>query len=412
MVVGVSPSTATMSVVAAEAPAKVIGLQIVSMSTSGIQLSWLGVPSDLSGGVRSLEILSWGETNSLTTQAFVDRLVAGGWELSLRSLPFPRTGFHSLSIRRFPDSSSDVERAGIEEDGVPRIRFKGGHSVGKVQVGRGYHDFDEYTLSAIEVHAPSEHTLRKASWALEVQFWHEPLPLSRTHDLMQHTQQVLEDLGDTDSRFAALGRAEEMEKAERLLGKKHFRRSDARLPEGFGASGLAVGSGFTSSKQALDWVDADSKLPYTEKFLSAWLEFQCLAPLSSSVAAIVAGIFLAQAGYQGYEGSVPRPPCTPNVRWFIVGEPQPSAIEQLSVLLQETRLADAVHGNARQVQPFGPSRRHSEVSLGSEAFEAPPIPRQESLSPGRQKMILVERYCKVFVLCSVFLMCTPQLGVN
>ena len=52
----------------------------------------------------------------------------------------------------------------------------------------------------------------------------------------------------------------------------------------------------------------------------------------------------------------------------------------------------------------------SEVSLGSEAFEAPPIPRQESLSPGRlgtvreprdvlisvcrQKMILVERYCK------------------
>ena len=36
---------------------QVIGLQIVSMSTSGIQLSWLGVPSDLSGGVRSLEIL-------------------------------------------------------------------------------------------------------------------------------------------------------------------------------------------------------------------------------------------------------------------------------------------------------------------------------------------------------------------
>jgi len=87
--VGVSPSTATMSVVAAEAPAKVIGLQIVSMSTSGIQLSWLGVPSDLSGGVPvtgyrvyigavDQPYTSWGETNSLTTQAFVDRLVAGG----------------------------------------------------------------------------------------------------------------------------------------------------------------------------------------------------------------------------------------------------------------------------------------------------------------------------------------------
>ena len=61
-----------------------------------------------------------------------------------------------------------------------------------MQIGRGYGDFDEYSLSAIEasplgkklgkrerrncfvhqVHAPSEHTLRKASWALEVQLWH------------------------------------------------------------------------------------------------------------------------------------------------------------------------------------------------------------------------------------------------
>ena len=42
----------------------------------------------------------------------------------------------------------------------------------QVQVGNGYHDFDEYFLSSIEVHAPSEHTLRQASWAMEVQFWH------------------------------------------------------------------------------------------------------------------------------------------------------------------------------------------------------------------------------------------------
>ena len=31
--------------------AQVVGLQIVSMATSGITLSWLGVPSNLNGGV-------------------------------------------------------------------------------------------------------------------------------------------------------------------------------------------------------------------------------------------------------------------------------------------------------------------------------------------------------------------------
>ena len=46
----------------------------------------------------------------------------------------------------------------------------------QVQVGNGYHDFDEYFLSSIEVHAPSEHTLRQASWAMEVQFWHVGRP--------------------------------------------------------------------------------------------------------------------------------------------------------------------------------------------------------------------------------------------
>ena len=64
------------------------------------------------------------------------------------------------------------------------------------------------------------------------------------------------------------------------------------------------------------------------------------------------------------------------------------------MLLEETELANSVHGNARQVQPFGPSRRLHAVQMEWEAFKAPAIPRQETLSQERQKMILVERYAK------------------
>ncbi|CAE6964010.1 Fndc3a [Symbiodinium natans] len=49
--VGNSPSTATLTVVAGEAPAKVINLEVVTMSASGITLTWDGVPSNLNGGV-------------------------------------------------------------------------------------------------------------------------------------------------------------------------------------------------------------------------------------------------------------------------------------------------------------------------------------------------------------------------
>jgi len=87
--VGSSPSTLQLSVVAAEAPAKVIGLEILSMATTGITLQWQGVPSNLNGGVPvtgyriyigavNQAYTPWGDTNSLTTSQLVDRLVAGG----------------------------------------------------------------------------------------------------------------------------------------------------------------------------------------------------------------------------------------------------------------------------------------------------------------------------------------------
>ncbi|CAK9003177.1 Titin (Connectin) [Durusdinium trenchii] len=349
----------------------------------------------------------------------------------------------------------DVKWAGIDPDGVPRIRFKDRSQVGKVQVGSGYHDFDEYFLSAIEVHAPSEHTLRQASWAMEVQFWHDPLPLARADDLVQHSQEILEDLDDASSRIAALHRAEAS-----LRDQLDGRRSPSWTEH--------VG-GFWSSKQALDWVDAakgdvsavtsllkqDAKvvLGHTNKLqdeVTSVVEAQnrkyaghrvvlsmfvlraspvFLGEMNGTATALVRWLHKALASARekdsaplelkavlgagttlyGYEGSVPRPPCTPNVRWFVLGEPQPADIKQLSVLLEETELANSVHGNARQVQPFGPSRRLHMVNMDWEAFKAPAIPQQETLSPARQKIIVIERYCKVFVLCSIFLICTPVI---
>lgn len=358
-----------------------------------------------------------------------------------------------IRLNYSPWRIEDVKEGGIE-DGVPRIRFKEGRSPGKVQVGSGYHDFDEYFLSAIEVHAPSEHTLRQASWAMEVQFWHEPLPLGRTDELLQYSEEIWQDLDDASSRVAALHRAEASLRNQ-LDGHTSPAWSDH------------VG-GFWSSKQALDWVDAakgdvfavtsllkqDAKvvLNHADKLqneVRKVVEAQnrkyaghrvvlsmfvlraspvFLGEMNGTATALVRWLHKALAlskakdsaplelravlGGQNdklysYEGSVPRPPCTPNVRWFVLGEPQPADIKQLSVLLEETQLANSVHGNARQVQPFGPSRRLHSVAMQWEAFEAPVIPQQETLSPERQKMIVIERYCKVFVLCSIFLICTP-----
>ncbi|CAE6963978.1 ptprf [Symbiodinium natans] len=346
----------------------------------------------------------------------------------------------------------DVESAGVDPDGVPRIRFKQGHPVGKVQIGSGYGDFDEYSLSAIEVHAPSEHTLREASWALEVQLWHDPMPVSRTDKLQQHTQELLEELQDSDNRFAAL------ERSQATLRKQL--NGEATPWTGKANEGAGV-------QQAEDWVDAAkadisevSKLLQqdmkgvtqramklqeevkglvtaqkrrfagfrvalslfilraspvflgemngTATSLVRWLSQALAANKDSDSAALeLEAVIGSGKDLYSYEGSVPRPPCTPNVRWFVLGDPQPSDIEQLSILLKETQLAGRVHGNARQVQPFGPSRRLQVVQTNWKVFEAPVIVAAESMSPGRQKMILIERYCKVFVLCSVFLICTP-----
>ncbi|CAE7888948.1 Ttn [Symbiodinium necroappetens] len=407
-----------------------------------VGLAWLSQAADMSSWDYTRQDSSWGQ------------LCVGHFQSPIDIEPkHAEKGDFEIRMLYSPLRLQDVESAGVDPDGVPRIRFKAGRSVGKVQIGRGYGDFDEYSLSAIEVHAPSEHTLRKASWALEVQLWHDPMPVSRTDTLLQHTQQVLEALEDSDSRFAAL------ERSQATLSKQ---LNGEATPW---TANSAEGS--RASQQAQDWVDAakadiasvstllqqDMKgvtqhadrlqeevkslvtaqkrrfagfrvalslfvlraspvflgeMNGTATSLVRWLSQALAANKDSDSAALeLEAVIGSRKDLYSYEGSVPRPPCTPNVRWFVLGDPQPSDIEQLSFLLKETQLAGRVHGNARQVQPFGPSRRLHVVQTDWEVFEAPVIKTAESMSPGRQKMILIERYCKVFVLCSVFLICTP-----
>eukprot|EP00928_Gymnodinium_smaydae_P022346 TRINITY_DN18808_c0_g1_i1.p1 TRINITY_DN18808_c0_g1~~TRINITY_DN18808_c0_g1_i1.p1 ORF type:complete len:4341 (-),score=787.41 TRINITY_DN18808_c0_g1_i1:161-11695(-) len=95
--VAVSEYGAVANIVAAEAPSKVSALNIVSQSSSGISLSWTGVPSALDGGAKltgyrvyisdlastqreaeNVPYVPWGTTNSLTTSVMVSPLTPGG----------------------------------------------------------------------------------------------------------------------------------------------------------------------------------------------------------------------------------------------------------------------------------------------------------------------------------------------
>eukprot|EP00930_Biecheleria_cincta_P025161 TRINITY_DN17949_c0_g2_i3.p1 TRINITY_DN17949_c0_g2~~TRINITY_DN17949_c0_g2_i3.p1 ORF type:complete len:5308 (+),score=711.55 TRINITY_DN17949_c0_g2_i3:64-15987(+) len=87
--VGSSAWHGVVPVVAAQAPARVGQPRITNMSDAGIGLDWEGLPSSLNGGVPVLayriymatddqEYTAWGDTNSLTTSAFIDGLADGG----------------------------------------------------------------------------------------------------------------------------------------------------------------------------------------------------------------------------------------------------------------------------------------------------------------------------------------------
>lgn len=382
------------------------------------------------------------------------KLCFGGWQSPINIEP--KNAIRSEDQMRLnykPWRLEDVASAGVESDGVPRIRFKERQRVGKVQVGSGYSNFDEYVLTSVEVHAPSEHTMRKASWALELQLWHESIGIPRIERLADDAEKLSEAVNASKSRFSTLGDAEEKLRNEVMGGvspwSTHGRDTGAKDP-----------------KVTVDWVDSTksdietvskllredtkalledaSKLRAEVKDLVA-LQKRPMASHRLALSIFVlraAPVFLGsqngtatslvrwlsnallQADSQeevelksamgeghllySYDGSLPRPPCTPNVRWFILGEPQAVAMEQLSLLLTATKLGGMISGDARDVQAFGQDRRLYEVEMKWEAFEAPVL-QSESVPQGRMKIVSLIRHCKVFLLCSVLLLITPIL---
>jgi len=363
-----------------------------------------------------------------------------------------------------PWQIDDVASAGVESDGVPRVRFKPDRLVGKVQVGTRWGDFDEYALTSVEVHAPSEHTLRKASWALELQFWHEPMPLVKIAELAQHAGKLSQAVDASNLRLDAMGAGETQLHQE---------------TEGQGVAGILPSPsayfGSQDALQTLDWIDATKRhIETAGESLRQETKAQLLETkrLAEEVKALVAmqqrpfathrvalSLFVLRGPQAflddqanrsatevirwlsavlhphqkddlekqdplnlepvmsnienvfGYQGTLTRPPCTPNVRWFVSEDPLPVSIGQLSQLLHATQLEGSLVGDARLVQSFGDERRLLKLSMSTGYFAAPAMLKADTalMSPRELKWMWVQRYCKVFFVCSAFLLCTPFL---
>ncbi|CAE8581628.1 unnamed protein product [Polarella glacialis] len=525
---GSSPNVGILSVVAAEAPAKVNVPRITSMSSSGIALAWDVVPSNLNGGVpitgyrtyigsADNAYTAFGDTNSLTTSIVVTRLAAGGsWRYPVpvmtEILNFMHMGrlekyglyaallllldlhgreaedtavrLHSMYLTQQlledsfylwwgsmctgglqspidiepreavesalqvklhypPWQIDDVASAGVESDGVPRVRFKPDRLVGKVQVGTRWGDFDEYALTSVEVHAPSEHTLRKASWALELQFWHEPMPLVKIAELAQHAGKLSQAVDASNLRLDAMGAGETQLHQDALqtldwidATKRHIETAGEslrqetkaqlletkRLAEEVKALVAMQQRPFATHRVALSlfvlrgpqaFLDDQANRSATEviRWLSAVLhphqkdDLEKQDPLNlEPVMSNIENVF-------GYQGTLTRPPCTPNVRWFVSEDPLPVSIGQLSRLLRATQLEGSLVGDARLVQSFGDERRLLKLSTSTGYFAAPAMLKADTalMSPRELKWMWVQRYCKVFFVCSAFLLCTPFL---
>lgn len=348
---------------------------------------------------------------------------------------------------------------------VPRVKFRSCCSPGKVQVGTGFDDFDEYALTALEIHSPSEHTFQQASWPVELQLWHEPLPLLRINDFVKDVADMSERSRVLDERFTHMQDLEEQLRHEtegevapwesmvavsgsdealdwidttkgkiETAGKKLHQEGTKQLDE---ATDLA--------KEAFSLVEAQRRpfaahrvvisifiLRSPPEFLGAqngsasqliqWVSEAMMQSGHASEALDLNSILDVRLGesrnqFFAYEGSLTRPPCTPNVRWFVTAQPLAASVDDLEQLLAAARLGggvvgatgDGVVGDAREIQPIGSSRALQRVSLSGKEFHKPELVLSTLASAGEKKWSFVQRYCKVFFMCSVFLLGTPFL---
>lgn len=350
--------------------------------------------------------------------------------------------------------------------GVPRLKFKEGKSPGRIVVGNEYGDFDEYTLSSVQVHAPSEHTFRHANWPVEVQLWHKPQPLLRISKLGKSMAELSETSKKVDEQLKSMAEAEEQLRQE-------LKGVTSPWEEAVGKTGVE------SVQQTLDWMDA-SKKDIEEQAVALSRDTLDQVKWADELAVEVDRIVAAQArefamhhvaislfiqrtpgsmtrgnsshsnivewfakalshsqhaegtldvksmltgGASGsdntliaYNGSLNRPPCTPNVRWFLSARPMPARAEDIEDLINATLLHsqtgtfldDSIIGDAREVQPSdGRSLEH--VTVYGTDFEKPVIVPLDMMSEDARKWDRISRYTKLFFICAFAILCTPSL---
>jgi len=351
---------------------------------------------------------------------------------------------------------------------VPRFVFRPTASPGRLQVGRDFNDFDEYALAAVEVHAPSEHTLQQASWPVELQLWHDPMPPLRILHVGQQVSALAREHDSVEPRLELMGRLAQQLRME-LSGENI-------------SWALEDTARSTSTGTFLDTIDAvkeqilaeaqelrektNADLQWTEKLVSETEAIVDAQRRPFATRRVVLSIFLGRAppwfpgvlnstglqlvrwvaealsSFSGreaweldplsaldpnedgsgrqffmYEGSLARPPCTPIVRWFVADRPIMVASEGLETLLAAASLGggvprlgdatDGVRGDAREVQPLGEGSDLKRVSIYSGSFEPPALlPVSENVDD-KEKWGYLQRYCQVFVLCSALLCCAP-----
>ncbi|CAK0844665.1 unnamed protein product, partial [Prorocentrum cordatum] len=367
-----------------------------------------------------------------------------------------------------PWSLEDIEVA--EPFGkVPRLEFKPGRSPGLLVLGTRYGDLDEYQLTSVEVHAPSEHTFRQATWPVELQLWHVPVPLARIGKLERRIAELVEKSGEFDDKLQSMAKADQ-DMLQELAGTS----SPWETAEGREAA--------DSVKQTLDWVDASKAELEAQASELRQHTFEQME-MADALAQEVDGIVLAQerelanhhvvislfvrraasavhgdassheivewvtealvrggnqSGAGGsaldargllaetvgrrplisYPGSLNRPPCTPNVRWLLTDRPIVARLEHIEELIRATLLRDpdggfmddGLIGDSRETQS-SENRRLERVRLFSAEFEEPVIVEESLLAAESQKWIRIARYSKLFCACSFAILLTPCLFI-
>mmetsp|Transcript_97497 Transcript_97497/g.260196 ORF Transcript_97497/g.260196 Transcript_97497/m.260196 type:complete len:471 (+) Transcript_97497:2-1414(+) len=354
-------------------------------------------------------------------------------------------------------------------DGVPVIAFPLETEFGRIQVGTGFDDFDEYVLSWIEIHSPSEHSFRSAqSWPVEIQLVHEPALRSNLGPIdefvaqsKQDAQRVLEVEKELDTVVQRLRKhqteaesdsaktgqlreqlEEDRKEFVRLAAKttvrsntlydrvnelRHMsaqietrqRRQTANdlvvisifLQRGYFATPTASKfSAWLNAQLAMKVGKTPPKVSHNVEPVSDEEEATDEQPQFRSEELFMRGLGNVVDAFH-YTGSLTHPPCTPGVKWFLgttAVEIMSSDLDALQAMVQE--VAGMKSGEAmslrRELQEVD-NRTVERVPMDLGAFREANV-GVSSQSMAHLRWEYVRLYCTVFLVCSVLMVCTAM----